>query len=198
MRAHNTALCRSQQEEAKDQHERGHAKLPKRGEQWQQSADVAEFMQKGHVHFMDSVRPVSESSFAMSQVDFLAVQQAFCLSSPSRKGILTLQQMKEPQSKRVKMHCRILERMPLGPKKHSQVTSMWRRCLHLPQMGAARRCCSRGRSRLLSESALSRRAEWSAHSLWTMTPSPSRSHARWRVTSSRTACSTSALTGPLR
>ena len=57
MCAHDTMLCRPQQEEAEDKHESGHAKLPKRGEQWQQSADVAEFVQKGHVHFMDSVRP---------------------------------------------------------------------------------------------------------------------------------------------
>lgn len=51
-------LCRLQQGETEDKHESGHSKLPKRGEQWQQSADVAEFVQKGHVHFMDSVRPL--------------------------------------------------------------------------------------------------------------------------------------------
>ena len=51
-------LCRLQQGETEDKHESGHSKLPKRGEQWQQSADVAEFVQKGHVHFTDSVRPI--------------------------------------------------------------------------------------------------------------------------------------------
>ena len=33
-----------------------HTKLPRRGEQWRQSADVTAFLQKGHVHFADSVR----------------------------------------------------------------------------------------------------------------------------------------------
>ena len=33
-----------------------HTNLPRRGEQWRQSADVAVFLQKGHVHFADSVR----------------------------------------------------------------------------------------------------------------------------------------------
>ena len=33
-----------------------HTNLPRRGEQWQQSADVTAFLQKGHVHFADSVR----------------------------------------------------------------------------------------------------------------------------------------------
>ncbi|CAK0787640.1 hypothetical protein CVIRNUC_010862 [Coccomyxa viridis] len=31
-----------------------HTKLPRRGEQWRQSADVTAFLQKGHVHFADS------------------------------------------------------------------------------------------------------------------------------------------------
>ena len=60
MCAHNIVLCRSHRSplEAEDNHESRHTKLPKRGEQWQQSADVAEFVQKGHVHFTDSVRPI--------------------------------------------------------------------------------------------------------------------------------------------
>ena len=33
-----------------------HTNLPRRGEQWRQSADVTAFLQKGHVHFADSVR----------------------------------------------------------------------------------------------------------------------------------------------
>ena len=32
-----------------------HTNLPRRGEQWRQSADVTAFLQKGHVHFADSV-----------------------------------------------------------------------------------------------------------------------------------------------
>lgn len=33
-----------------------HTNLPRRGEEWRQSADVTAFLQKGHVHFADSVR----------------------------------------------------------------------------------------------------------------------------------------------
>lgn len=46
--------CRSHQLKPVQHHE-SHNNLPKRGETWQQSAEVAEFLQKGHVHFADSV-----------------------------------------------------------------------------------------------------------------------------------------------
>ena len=47
-------MCRPNIEEPAQARET-HTNLPKRGEQWQHSADVAEFLQKGHVHFLDSV-----------------------------------------------------------------------------------------------------------------------------------------------
>ena len=47
-------MCRPQAEEPTQARDT-HTNLPKRGELWQHSADVAEFLQKGHVHFPDSV-----------------------------------------------------------------------------------------------------------------------------------------------